>query len=141
VKTLALWVAVVVAVNSLPARAADEVEHRRGGVSALGLVLLGVGLGAVGLGFGGVVMSNDAGAAITLYAPGGITQQPYALFVSNLLARQSTGTTLAVAGFGGGAALLAGGLICLLLDAPSSRVHVGFLPTRDGATVTAALRF
>ncbi len=139
-KTLALVVAVAVTVSSVTARAEAPFDRPRGGLSALGLVLLGVGVGALGLGVGGVAMTSDVSAVLTVYAPGGVAMQRDAAFVRTLLDRQTSGTTLAIASFIGAAALIAGGVVCLVLDTPQS-LTIGFLPTHDGGVLTASLRW
>ena len=134
-----LLLAVVVALSAAPVRA-DEVTQpapkHRGFMSGLGLGLLAVGIGGMGLGFGGVLGANDAAARISLYSfPTALEQDGYAV----LKARLEGSTALAAVGFVGGALAIAGGITCIMLDAPTP--SVAFVPTAQGGVLVFSGRF
>ncbi len=131
----------VVLVASTPVRAAEAEQSapQRSAVSGLGVALVGLGVAGLGLGLAGTLIAADASRTLSVYAPNGVPNQADAGIVSVFSRRQGLGSGLAIGGFAGGAALLVGGLICLLVDSP--RVALAVVPGRQGLTVSAQLRF
>lgn len=138
-KALVPVVVVAVFLSSTSVRAAEP-AHERSAVSALGVVLAGLGVAGLGVGLAGTLITSDATQTLHVYAPDGAPNQADAGIVAVFSRRQAQGSTLAIGGFISGAALLLGGLVCLLLDAPRG-VSLAVVPGREGLTLSAQLQF
>ena len=123
-RTTALFLATALALTAAPVRAEAVAPKQRGFLSGLGLGLLIGGLAGVG----GMASSNDAYLKLGAYT--GVVSVDEATSVTALQERLAAGATLAGVGFVLGGLALAGGIACLILDAPPARV--AFVPTAQG---------
>lgn len=125
------------AVTSAPFSAhAAEPASPRGWRTGLGVSLLALGAGGLGLGVASVFAVNDAQARTNAYRLPSLEDQAQTLPV--LREQRETFTALGVVGFVTSALCLAGGATLLVLDGRPAAV--AFVPTRDGAFVSVALR-
>lgn len=138
-KISALLLAVVVALSAAPARAEEVTQpatKQRGFTTGLGLGFLAVGIAGMGLGLGGLLGANDAAYRISRYeVPTAPERDGYEVLKSRL----ESSTALAAAGFIGGALAIAGGITCIMLDAPTP--SVAFVPTAQGGVLVFSGRF
>jgi hypothetical protein len=139
-RTTALLVAAVLALQASPARAEAVVTKQRGFLSGVGLGLLIAGLAGAGAGVAGVFASNAATLRLTAYGPGAIPAEEQAS-VTALQTRASGSATLAVIGFVAGGLALVGGITCLVVDGLGARTSVVFVPTSQGGALVFSARF
>lgn len=118
--------------------AAEPVAPQRSWLSAVGIGLMGAGLGLAGFGLSQQLIAADSRALVTAY---GIPTQSEAPAVAILARRAESSGTLALVGFIGGAALLAGGIVLLVLDKPTAPVRAFLLPLPSGAAAGVTATF
>ncbi|MDP3236234.1 MAG: hypothetical protein Q8N26_25820 [Myxococcales bacterium] len=108
----------------------------RSWLSGLGVGLIGAGLGFATFGLGQQLIAADTGTLVKAY---GVPTAQEAASVALLDTRVKNASNLALVGFIGGAVLLAGGIVSLLLDTPGPAVAI--VPLPGGAAISASLRF
>lgn len=138
-KTTALLLAAVLAVSAAPARAEAPTVHRRGPVTWVGFGLMAGSLAGVGLGVAGLFSAGEANTQLSLYDPAKVTADEGPA-VNALQQRVADLGVLAGLGFGLGAAMLIGSIICLVVDAPVT-ASVAFVPTAQGGVFSFSARF
>lgn len=107
-------------------------------LSAVGVGVAGLGLGLAGFGLGQQLIASDARTLVKAY---GIPNTAEAPAVSILQKRGDTAGALALVGFIGGAALLAGGVVLLILDSPAPPVTAFVAPLPGGAAAGVTATF
>lgn len=112
-----------------------EKTKSRSGWSVLGLSLAALGGGGLGLGLSGLAAGERLDGLINAYLP---ATAPDASVLRGLLDRRDAATSWSVASFVAGGAMLIGGILCLIVDAPR-RPGFALVPTRDGASLVFAL--
>ncbi len=135
-RALSLVVAAAVVVSSVPARAEDAPRSTRGALSGVGVALLVLGVTGLGMGLGGVINFVSADERLALYRSG--AQSEDAAVVSVLRRQRTDAEVLPWVGLGAGVALLAAGVLCVVLDAPRP-LPVAFVPTAQGGLLTLSL--
>lgn len=108
----------------------------RSWLSGLGVGLVGAGIGVAVFGLGQQFIATDARTLVKAYD---VPTSAEAASVVLLDTRAKNASNLALAGFIGGAVLLAGGIVALILDAPAPVVAI--VPLPGGAAISASLRF
>lgn len=121
----------------LPAAHLGAPVASRSAATGLGLVLTALGLGGIGLGVGGLLVLGSLDTTTAPYLP---VDRDDSATVRILIDRHDRFTTLTVASFATGGALLVGGIIALLLDTPRAP-QLALVPTREGALVSLGLRW
>ena len=129
--------ALVVLVGTIGAPRAEEarVERSRGPASVVGLTLLALSVGGAGLGLSGLLISSDAQGALAPLALEGAPTSSEALISERLEQRLQLGTTLAAAGWAAAGIGLVGGIILLVVDAPTAP-QLAVIPIRGGGLVS-----
>jgi hypothetical protein len=123
-----------------PAAAPSEPGGVRGPLTAVGLSLLGAGVGSLGLGLSGLLLALDAEARLRVYLPAGAPAATDAATVSSLDARLRLQQALAVVGFAAAGGLLLSGVLCLAFDAPRGAA-LAVVPSQGGWMASLSLRF
>ncbi|MBL8923124.1 MAG: hypothetical protein JNJ54_30015 [Myxococcaceae bacterium] len=131
-RRLSLLLTVLIAVNAFAE------PPQRTFLSAVGVGVAGLGLGLAGFGLGQQLIASDARAVMKAY---GIPTAAEAPAVSILQKRADSAGTLALVGFLGGAALLAGGIVLVLLDSPAAPVTAFVTPLPGGAAAGVTATF
>lgn len=108
----------------------------RSWLSGLGVGLVGAGLGLATFGLGQQLIAGDALGLVKVYD---VPTAAEAASVGLLDTRAKSASSLALLGFVGGAVLLAGGIVALILDTPGPAVAI--VPLPGGAAISASLRF
>lgn len=108
----------------------------RSWLSGLGVGLVGAGLGLATFGLGQQFIASDARGLVKAYD---VPTAAEAASVGLLDTRAKNASSLALLGFVGGAVLLAGGIVALILDTPAPAVAI--VPLPGGAALSASLRF
>lgn len=120
----------------LATHAVAEPSTSRSWLSGLGVGLVGLGAGLATFGLGQQLIASQTRALVNVYGVPTAAEAPAVAILDNR-ARSASG--LALGGFIGGAALLAGGLVALILDTPEPAVSVTLLP--GGGAVVATVHF
>lgn len=108
----------------------------RSWLSGLGVGLIGAGLGLATFGLGQQFIAGDARVLVKAYD---VPTPQEAASVALLDTRAKNASNLALMGFIGGAVLLVGGIVALILDTPAPAVAI--VPLPGGAAISASLRF
>ncbi len=108
----------------------------RSWLSGLGVGLIGAGIGLATFGLGQQLIASDARTLANAY---GVPAAAEAASLALLDNRVKTASNLSLVGFIGGAVLLAGGVVALILDTPAPAVAI--VPLPGGAAISASLRF
>jgi hypothetical protein len=129
--------AIVVILLAMAARA--DPPPSRSWLSGLGVAVAGLGVGAVVFGVSQQLVAADSRARVLAYYPtvDGKEQKPTqaeAGAVRILQDRLQSAGTFAVVGFIAGGALIAGGILALVLDRPAP-VQAWFAPSASGGGV------
>ncbi len=142
---VALAVTVAAVVTAAPAARAQgpSLLGGRGPLSVTGVSLLGLGLASLGLGLAGLASSLDADAMLQPYLHGGVPLEADAPAAAALSARAAQQRVLAIAGLSAAGALLAAGIVCLLVDAPRGGppLALGLVPLPGGGWAGATWRW
>lgn len=133
-RRLSLALSLLLATQAL----AEPPAAQRTWLSAAGLGALGVGLGLAGFGLAQQLIATDSRTLITAY---GIPSTLEAPAVSILQKRGERAGGLALVGFIGGAALVAGGVVLLILDKPVAPVSAFVAPLPGGAAAGLTATF
>jgi len=141
VKKLALTMAVVLGASTAQAGASAEGAHR-GWLTGAGLGLLGAGVAAATLGLGFFLTASDADRMLAAYYP---TPQSAPLpdeapAVKRIQDRRDGAFTAGAVSVGLGAAMVVGGVVCLVLDGRSAPA-VSVVPLAGGGAVSVAFRW
>ncbi len=108
----------------------------RSWLSGLGVGLIGAGLGLATFGLGQQFIAGDARVLVKAYD---VPTPQEAASVALLDTRAKNASNLALMGFIGGAVLLVGGIVSLILDTPAPAVAI--VPLPGGAAISASLHF
>ncbi|MGV3622619.1 MAG: hypothetical protein ACO1OB_17505, partial [Archangium sp.] len=128
-RPVALVMAVAVALSASPAVAEDVAPKSRGFRTGLGLGFLLVSGVGLGLGIGGTLNATQADAALAEVTINGQAKKgEYAMYASEYDQVRTTGTVLAVVGFGVALASLITSIVLFVIDAPKLPVNVSFMP-------------
>jgi len=141
VRHVALALAVLLVGSS--AQAADSArEAHRGWLTGAGLGLIGAGVASATLGVGFLLTASDADRLLAAYYP---TPQSAPLpdeapAVKRIQDRRNGAFTAGVVSAGLGAAMVAGGVVCLVLDGRKAPA-VSVVPLPGGGAVAVAFRW
>ena len=137
-RTATLLLAAAIAMSAMPVRAEEAiVRQQRGFLSGLGIGLIVGGLAGIGAGVGGTVSASEASVLLRAYGPNPASQEQ--VNVTALQNRVGGSSALAVLGLLGGSVALAGGVVCLVIDSPTTRL--AFVPTSQGGVFVFSGRF
>jgi hypothetical protein len=117
---------------------AEPPAAQRTWLSAAGIGAIGVGLGLAGFGLAQQLIASDARTLVKAY---GLPTAGEAPAVSILQKRAESAGPLALVGFIGGAALVAGGVALLILDKPAAPVSAFVTPLPGGAAAGLTATF
>lgn len=123
-------------ISLLIASHAGAAPTSRSWLSGLGVGLVGAGLGFATFGLGQQFIASDARTLVKAY---GVPAPVEAASVALLDSRAKNASNLSLVGFIGGAVLLVGGVVALILDTPAPAVAI--VPLPGGAAISASLRF
>jgi len=145
VRHLALALAVVLAATSAEAGApTPSPAVQRGWLTGLGLGLIGTGVASATLGLGFLMTGNDADALLGAYyrTPNSAPLPDEAAAVKLIEERRNGAYAASGASFVVGGVMVAGGIVCLLLDGRTPAPAVSVLPLPGGGgLVSVGLRW
>lgn len=110
----------------------------RSWLSAVGLGLVVSGGALAGFGLGQQLSASSTRAVVGAYGVPTVSEAPA---VALLQRRADGSSTLALVGFIGAGALIAGGIVALLLDTPARTVSAFVIPTPTGGAVGLTAAF